>query len=85
MIRPVVYCVLLLFSCSTASAQLDQLEKRIGIRSVTGLSDSKVASGLKEALKVGTENAVKLTGKTDGYFKNEAIREMIKQEPSTQD
>jgi hypothetical protein len=74
MIRPVSYCVLLLFSCSTASAQLDQLEKRIGIGDVSGLSDSKVASGLKEALKVGTENAVKLTGKTDGYFKNEAIK-----------
>jgi len=74
MIRPVAYCVLLLSFCSTASAQLDQLEKRIGIGSVNALSDSKVASGLKEALKVGTENAVKLTGKTDGYFKNEAIK-----------
>jgi Protein of unknown function (DUF4197) len=74
MIHPVAYCVFLLLSCSTASAELDQLEKRIGIGSVNGLSDSKVASGLKEALKVGTENAVKLTGKTDGYFKNEAIK-----------
>jgi len=74
MIRPVAYCVLLLSFCSTASAQLDQLEKRIGIGSVNALSDSKVASGLKEALKVGTENAVKLTEKTDGYFKNEAIK-----------
>ena len=39
-----------------------------------GLTDGKVASGLKEALQIGTQNAVNLTGKTDGYFKNEAIK-----------
>ena len=39
-----------------------------------GLSDAKIASGLKEALKVGTENTVNLTGKMDGYLKNEAIK-----------
>src|SRR5439155_20731015 len=33
-----------------------------------------IGSGLKEALQIGTENAVKLTGKTDGYFKNQAIK-----------
>jgi len=39
-----------------------------------GLTDGKAASGLKEALQIGTQNAVNLTGKTDGYFKNEAIK-----------
>ena len=29
---------------------------------------------MKEALKVGTENTVNLTGKTDGYFLNQAIK-----------
>jgi hypothetical protein len=29
---------------------------------------------LKEALKIGTGNAVNLTGKTDGYFLNQAIK-----------
>jgi hypothetical protein len=38
------------------------------------LSDSKIGAGLKEALQIGTGNAVKLTGKPDGYFKNEAIK-----------
>jgi hypothetical protein len=38
------------------------------------LSDAKIGSGLKEALKVGTENAVNFTGKTDGYFLNQAIK-----------
>ncbi|MGH9681521.1 MAG: DUF4197 domain-containing protein [Candidatus Acidiferrales bacterium] len=38
------------------------------------MSDSKVASGLKEALRVGAENAVKLTGRRNGYFGNDAIK-----------
>ena len=55
-------------------AQLEQLEKRIGLGNTDQLSDSKVASGLKQALQVGTANAVNLTGKTDGYFGNAAIK-----------
>ncbi len=41
------------------------------------LSDSKIASGLKEALQVGATNAVKLTGKPDGYFANPAIKILL--------
>lgn len=74
MIRSFVLCIGLFLSSSVAHAQLDQIEKRIGLESGTGLSDSKVASGLKEALQVGANNAVKLTGKTDGYFGNDAIK-----------
>jgi len=74
MIRLPVLCIVLLLSSSAACAQLDQLEKRMGLGNASGLSDSKVASGLKEALRVGADNAVKLTGKTDGYFGNEAIK-----------
>lgn len=77
MLRPLALCAVLLCSCSLASPQfdqLDQLKQRMGLGRVNELSDSKIASGLKEALKVGTENTVKLTGKTDGYFKNEAIK-----------
>lgn len=64
---------MLLFS-TAAHAQLEELAKRAGLGNAGGLSDSKVASGLKEALRVGANNAVKLTGKTDGYFGNEAIK-----------
>lgn len=39
-----------------------------------GLSDSKIIAGLKEALDVGTGNAISLTGKIDGFFKNAAIK-----------
>ncbi len=58
-----------------ASAQLDRIFKGLGIgEKGTGLSDAKIGSGLKEALQIGTENAVNLTGKTDGYFLNLAIK-----------
>jgi hypothetical protein len=36
--------------------------------------DDKLTQGLKEALTVGTENAVKAASKTDGYFKNPKIK-----------
>jgi hypothetical protein len=39
-----------------------------------GLSDAKIGAGLKEALQVATEKTVSLTGKTDGYFTNQAIK-----------
>jgi len=58
-----------------ASAQVEQLLRGLGgLAPQSGPSDAKVASGLKEALQVGTQNAVNLTGKTDGYFKNQAIK-----------
>ena len=38
------------------------------------MSDAKIGSGLQEALKVGTENAVVQTGTTDGFLMNQAIK-----------
>lgn len=59
--------------CFTESqAQLGPLGKRLFKH--PALSDERVASGLKEALQVGTGNAVRLTGRLDGYFRNDAIR-----------
>ncbi len=62
------------FIATPAWAQLDQLFKGLGVGQSSGLSDSKVASGLKEALRVGTDNTVTLTGRPDGYFGNAAIK-----------
>jgi len=57
------------------SAQMDQLLRGLGgLAPQSGLSEGQIASGLKEALHVGTQNAVNLTGKTDGYFGNQAIK-----------
>jgi hypothetical protein len=47
------------------------------LRDATALSDEKIVSGLKEALEVGTAKAVALTGRHDGFLKNEAIRILL--------
>ena len=51
---------------------MDRLTKRGGAAS--SLSNDRIVSGLKEALQIGTANAVSLTGKTDGFSANKAIR-----------
>ncbi|RMH30939.1 MAG: DUF4197 domain-containing protein [Nitrospirae bacterium] len=51
--------------------------KQFGMPSESGLREEKIVSGLKEALLVGTEHAVQLTGTVDGYLKNEAIKILL--------
>lgn len=41
------------------------------------LDSNTIASGLKEALSIGTENAVKNVAQVDGYFGDEAIKILI--------
>lgn len=57
-----------------SSAQLKQVLKKVGLGEKNELSEGKIASGLKEALQVGTDNAVRSTGQPDGYFGNPAIK-----------
>ncbi len=73
------FSVLLLFSASKAEAGFwDTILKRLGlISSETSLSEDKIIAGLKEALSVGTENSVELTGKVDGYLANNAIKILL--------
>jgi hypothetical protein len=67
--------MVVLLTAFPASAQLDRLFKTLGGgEKGSGLSDEKIGSGLKEALKIGTENAVSFTGKKDGFFLNQAIK-----------
>lgn len=77
MIRAFVLGGALLCSSALASAQFDQVTKTLGLGNQSELSNSKVASGLKEALQVGADKAVTLTGKTDGYFGNQAIKILL--------
>jgi hypothetical protein len=67
-----------------AGAQLDDFLKRFpGLPQVPGgagtgsLGEVRIGQALKEALQVGTANAVQLTGRTDGYFRNEAIKILL--------
>jgi hypothetical protein len=74
MIRIFTFSAALLLSATLTFGQIQDITKRLGLGKQSELSDSKVASGLKEALQVGADNSVKLTGKTDGYFGNPAIK-----------
>jgi len=64
--------------CSYAEAQLDdvvkQADEALTHRNTAGLSDDKITAGLKQALQISTGRAVALTGKPDGFLKNEAIK-----------
>jgi RNA binding exosome subunit len=52
----------------------DQAQKIITPASQESLDESTIVSGLKEALSLGTANAVSSVAKVDGYLGNEAIR-----------
>jgi hypothetical protein len=71
-----VAAVFFLAAANPAAAQFDKILKGLGnLPSVGGgLSDAKIGSGLQEALKVGTENAVTQTSSVDGFLMNKAIK-----------
>jgi len=74
-VRTLIVGMFILLTALPASAQLDRLLKSLGGgEKGGGLSDVKIGSGLKEALKIGAENAVHFTGKKDGFFLNQAIK-----------
>lgn len=71
------FAAVLFVLAGPAGAQWDKLLKGLGGgegSAGAGLSDAKIGAGLKEALQVATEKTVGLTGKTDGYFANPAIK-----------
>ena len=57
-------------------AQIPDALKHLGGSRTNG-ENGQTASGLKEALEVGTKNTVSLTGRTDGFFRNEAIKILL--------
>jgi len=77
--RLCVLAITLAICCSqNTAAQLDQVLKKAGEglarRDTSGLSNDKIIAGLKQALQVSTAKAVALTGRRDGFLKNEAIK-----------
>lgn len=49
----------------------------VGQTAGKGLEDHTIVSGLKEALSIGTENALSFVSKLNGYFGNEAIKILL--------
>ena len=83
-IRILIVSMVVFITVLPASAQLDRIYKGLGVGGQgSGLSDAKIGSGLKEALQIGTENAVSLTGKTDGYFMNQVIKILMPEKLKT--
>ena len=76
------FLVLIVLGVSlVAQAQLDDILKKatetLNQRRTANLSNDKIVAGLKEALQVSTGKAVALTGKPDGFLKNEAIKILL--------
>ena len=68
--------ILLFFNISVSQAQfgdfLKDLKKAVGIDQ--GLTESKIIDGLKEALRIGSGNAISIVSKKNGYFNNPKIK-----------
>jgi RNA binding exosome subunit len=67
--------LLIIFTGTSLAISLDDVMKGLGGTTKTGTTDDATAvSGLKEALSIGTENAVKNVSQLDGYFGNKMIK-----------
>lgn len=78
--RAAFLTAVLFLSCLTQAQLgdiLKQSDETLNQRSTAGLSNDKIIAGLKEALRVSTGKAVALTGKPDGFLKNEAIKILL--------
>jgi hypothetical protein len=75
--------VLTIAGCAELNETLKQIPQTSGNAGTIG--DVRIGAALKEALQVGTENAVKLTGRPDGYFRNETIKILLPEQLQTLD
>jgi hypothetical protein len=69
--KPVIVLIALLMPL------LYSCEKADDIIENTGLSDSEIIAGLKEALTIGTDTAVSIVAQLDGYYKDEIIKILL--------
>lgn len=72
-----LFVVLLMFL--PAYGQLDSVLGKLAGARKAGLGEDKIASGLREALQVGTANAIQSTSRTNGFFGNPAIKILLPQ------
>jgi hypothetical protein len=67
--------MLIIFTGTSLAISLDDVMKGLGSATKPGSTDeATTVSGLKEALSIGTENAVKNVSQLDGYFGNKMIK-----------
>ena len=64
-----------LFALPSRAGLFDDVMKGIeNVAPKSGPDKGQIVAGLKEALTIGTDNAVSLVSATDGYFANQAIK-----------
>ncbi|NIQ02550.1 MAG: DUF4197 family protein [Nitrospinaceae bacterium] len=69
--------ILVLMTGVAGCAELDQFAKNVQIPLAKTDSGGKIIAGLKEALSIGTGNAVIDVSKAGGYFRNQAIKILL--------
>ncbi|MCC7524090.1 MAG: DUF4197 domain-containing protein [Chitinophagaceae bacterium] len=65
----------LLTGCETAQQVLNSVNT-----GSTGLTSAEIASGLKEALRIGTQNGTGKLAAADGFFRNAAVKILMPEE-----
>lgn len=69
-----VFAMIASFALAQTKKKTNPLEEIFGGLKNNGLSNEKIVLGLKEALNIGTGNAVTGVGKMDGFFKDALIK-----------
>jgi hypothetical protein len=69
-------CVILVFSLHVGHAGFQDFMEGVKkyFEQDEGLTEKEITKGLKEALQIGTSNAVGIVSKMNGYYKNPEIR-----------
>ena len=75
--KTLVISGILLFASSCEILQQAANELPDEIKTNIPLSEQEVVSGLKEALRVSTDTSVKIVSKTNGFFKDKAIKILL--------
>lgn len=70
-----ILCLSLLVSCAELQQVVDSIPQTNGV-----LSNTDIASGLREALDLGIEKQVTKLTATDGFYKNELVKILLPEE-----
>ena len=70
----IIFAILAFVSTVTHAGFFDDIIKGISGGSKSEKDEGTIIAGLKEALSIGTENAIKSVSQEDGYFSNDIIK-----------
>ncbi|MBN1546796.1 MAG: DUF4197 domain-containing protein [Syntrophaceae bacterium] len=73
----ILVCLLAVWSVDVQAGLLEDFMKDLTSPIAKSTDEQTTASGLKEALTIGTGNAVGLLSKTNGYFENKLVKILL--------